>query len=76
MYKRQYQHNLYNDNYSGVDLSGSPEIEDIAKAYSVPFVKINDMSEVDDGIEKFLADKEACIMEVNVFSFESSKETR
>ncbi len=73
---REYQHNLYNDNYSGVDLSGSPEIEDIAKAYSVPFVKINDMSEVDDGIEKFLADKEACIMEVNVFSFESSKETR
>lgn len=73
---REYQHNLYNDNYSGVDLSGSPEIEDIAKAYSVPFVKINDMSEVDDGIDKFLADKEACIMEVNVFSFESSKETR
>lgn len=73
---REYQHNLYNDNYSGVDLSGSPEIEDIAKAYSVPFVKISDMSEVDEGIDKFLADKEACIMEVNVFSFESSKETR
>lgn len=73
---REYQHNNYNDNYFGVSIDGSPEIGDIAKAYKIPFVKVENMSEMNEGIEKFLADDGACIMECNVYSFEGSKEIR
>ena len=60
---RQFQHYNYDDNYSVVDLSGNPDLEKLASAYDMPFIRVNDMSEVDEAIEKFLADDNRYLME-------------
>ncbi len=60
---RQYQHFTYNDNYSVVDLSGSPDLEKIAEAYSIPFVRIENMDGIVDKIKAFLADDKTALME-------------
>ena len=61
---RQYQHFTYADNYSVVDLSGSPKLEMIAAAYDMKFTRVNNMSEADDAITKFLEDDKAHLMEL------------
>lgn len=60
---RQYQHNAYDDNYSVVDLSGSPDLEKIAQAYSIPFVRANNMDNIDEVIKNFLSTKGSGLME-------------
>ncbi len=60
---RQYQHFTYNDNYSVVDLSGSPDLEMLAKAYSIPFVRVTDMEDIDKKIADFLESDETALME-------------
>ena len=60
---RQYQHFTYKDNYSVVDLSGSPDLEKIAAAYDMPFYRVFDMQDVDKQIDAFLADPNAALME-------------
>ena len=61
---RQYQHFTYDDTYSVVDLSGSPDLEAIAKAYEMPFFRVEDMKKMTAQIDAFLKSKEACLMEV------------
>jgi acetolactate synthase-1/2/3 large subunit len=60
---RQFQHFTYDDNYSMVDLSGSPNLEMIAKAYDMPFYRIENMSQVESTLDEFLSQKKACLME-------------
>ena len=60
---RQFQHYNYADNYSVVDLSGNPDLSKLAAAYDMPFIRVNNMSEVDDAIEKFLKDDTRYLME-------------
>ena len=60
---RQYQHFTYKDNYSVVDLSGSPDLEMIAKAYDMPFKRVHDASEVSAAIEELLASDSSYLME-------------
>ncbi|MCH5281719.1 MAG: biosynthetic-type acetolactate synthase large subunit [Lachnospiraceae bacterium] len=60
---REYQHYTYKDNYSVVDLSGSPDLEMIAKAYDMPFIRLTDMKKADAAIDEFLNCKQACLME-------------
>jgi len=60
---RQYQHFTYKDNYSVVDLSGSPDLEHIAKAYDMKFIRIENMDDYKAGIKKFLKNDEAYLME-------------
>ncbi|MBS4961491.1 MAG: biosynthetic-type acetolactate synthase large subunit [Clostridiales bacterium] len=73
---RQYQSDVYQSHFVGVDLDGSPNLEYIAKAYGFGFVRIKDMSEVKDGIDEFLKDNGPCLLECSVDPMESSKETR
>ena len=40
---REYQHYTYKDNYSVVDLSGSPDLEKLAAAYDLPFLRLENM---------------------------------
>lgn len=61
---RQYQHFTYKDNYSVVDLDGSPNLEMIAKAYDIKFARVTKNSESKDAIKAFLANDEAYLMEV------------
>lgn len=60
---REYQHYTYKDNYSVVDLSGSPDLSKIAEAYGMPFISLKDMKDADKAIEEFLNCDQACLME-------------
>ena len=63
---RQYQHFTYKDNYSVVDLSGSPELSKLAEAYDMPFIRVENMQQADEAIDKFLANDESYLMEIMI----------
>ena len=60
---RQYQHFTYKDNYSVVDLSGSPDLEKLAAAYDMPFYRLFNMDDVESKIDDFLNNPNAALME-------------
>ena len=60
---RQYQHFNYNDNYSVVDLSGSPDLSKLAEAYDIPFTRVENMDNIEKVIADFLADESLGLME-------------
>lgn len=70
---RQYQHYNYQDNYSVVDLSGNPDLEKLSAAYDMPFIRVHNMAEVDDAIEKFLKDDERYLMECMIYPLDLVK---
>ncbi len=60
---RQYQHFTYQDHYSVVDLSGSPDLEKLASAYDLPFIRLENMDGAEAAIDRFLKDDESVLME-------------
>lgn len=60
---REYQHYTYKDNYSVVDLSGSPDLEKLASAYDLPFLRLENMAKAKETIEKFLKDDCSMLLE-------------
>lgn len=60
---REYQHFTYKDHYSMIDLSGSPDLELLAKAYGIPFLRLENMSDCDSTIDAFLAEDRSMILE-------------
>lgn len=60
---REYQHYTYKDNYSVVDLSGSPDLEKIAAAYGIPFLRLENMDGASGALDRFLAEDESMLME-------------
>lgn len=60
---RQYQHFTYKDNYSVVDLSGSPDLEKLAAAYGMPFLRLENMERAGEVIDAFLERDESILME-------------
>lgn len=60
---REYQHYTYKDNYSVVDLSGSPDLEKLASAYDLPFLRLENMERAQETIDAFLAKDESILME-------------
>ena len=60
---RQYQHFTYKDNYSVVDLSGSPDLEKLASAYDLPFFRLNDMDKLEEVLDAFLKEDESVLLE-------------
>lgn len=60
---REYQHYTYKDNYSVVDLTGSPDLEKLASAYDLPFLRLLNMSACEEMIDKFLEKDESMLME-------------
>ena len=63
---RQYQHFTYKDNYSVVDLTGSPNLEKLSAAYDIPFIRVENMEQADAAIDKFLADDTSYLMEIMI----------
>lgn len=61
---RQYQHFTYKDRYSVVDLSGSPDLEHIAEAYGMKFLRIENMKDIDAQIGELLEGDVSCLCEV------------
>lgn len=60
---REYQHFTYKDHYSMIDLSGSPDLELLAKAYGIPFLRLENMADCDSTIDAFLAEDRSVILE-------------
>ena len=60
---RQYQHFTYQDNYSVVDLSGSPDLEKLSAAYGIKFLRLENMDKCDEVIDAFLKEDESMILE-------------
>jgi acetolactate synthase-1/2/3 large subunit len=60
---REFQHHNYQDQYSVIDLSGNPDLEKIAAAYEMDFLRLNEMAEAEAAIDSFLAEDKAVLME-------------
>lgn len=60
---REYQHYTYADNYSVIDLSGSPDLEKLAEAYGIRFIRLADMDGCEEALTQFLESDDACLME-------------
>lgn len=60
---REYQHYTYKDNYSVVDLSGSPDLEKLAAAYSMDFARLENMEKADEVIDAFLQEDKSMLLE-------------
>ncbi len=60
---RQFQHFTYKDNYSVVDLTGSPDLEKLAAAYDMPFLRLANMEKCDETIEAFLKEDASILLE-------------
>ena len=60
---REYQHYTYKDNYSVVDLSGSPDLEKLSAAYGSPFLRLENMEKCDETIDAFLKEDTSMLLE-------------
>ncbi|WP_289284913.1 biosynthetic-type acetolactate synthase large subunit [Parablautia intestinalis] len=60
---REFQHYNYKDNYSVVDLSGSPDLEKLSSAYDMKFLRLENMDEANEKIDEFLKQDESVLME-------------
>ncbi len=60
---REYQHYTYKDNYSVVDLSGSPDLEKLAAAYGMDFARLENMEKADAVIDAFLKEDKSMLLE-------------
>ena len=61
---REYQHYVYKDNYSVVDIKdGTPDFGKLADAYGIPFIQVANMNGVTEKIKEFLKNDETTLME-------------
>ncbi|MCL2717547.1 MAG: biosynthetic-type acetolactate synthase large subunit [Lachnospiraceae bacterium] len=60
---REFQHHVYQDKYSVVDLTGSPDLEKIAEAYGMDFIRLYNMDDSETAIGRFLAEDKSVLME-------------
>jgi acetolactate synthase-1/2/3 large subunit len=61
---REYQHYTYKDNYSVVDIkNGTPNLEKLAAAYDIPFIRVENMSHANEKIKEFLKNDNTMLME-------------
>ncbi|MCM1183152.1 MAG: biosynthetic-type acetolactate synthase large subunit [Roseburia sp.] len=61
---REFQHYNYKDRYSVVDIkAGTPDLEKLAAAYGIPFIRVENMSHASEKIEQFLCEDNTMLME-------------
>lgn len=60
---REFQHYTYQDHYSVVDLSGSPDLEKLSSAYDMKFLRLENMDKADEKIDEFLKEDESVLLE-------------
>ena len=60
---REFQHYNYKDNYSVVDLTGSPDLEKLVSAYDMKFIRLENMEKADEALDVFLEKDESVLME-------------
>lgn len=60
---REYQHYTYKDNYSVVDLSGSPDLSKLSAAFGLKFMRQETMEGAQETIRAFLEKDESVLLE-------------
>ncbi len=60
---REYQHYAYKDNYSVVDLSGSPRLDKIAAAYDMQYQLLENMDRAEEVLDAFLKEDTSVLLE-------------
>ena len=60
---REYQQNTYKGRYSVVELGGGPDLEKLAQAYGMDFIRLEALDKMDEAIDAFLKDEDAVLME-------------
>ncbi|MDD6348207.1 MAG: biosynthetic-type acetolactate synthase large subunit [Lachnospiraceae bacterium] len=60
---RQYQNRLYRSRYTVTTLEGDPDLEKLAEAYGMAYLRIDDDSDVDRVTAEFLKDDRSTILE-------------
>ena len=60
---REYQQNTYKGRYSVVELGGGPDLEKLAQAYGMDFIRLEAPDNMDEAIDAFLKDEDAVLME-------------
>ena len=60
---REYQQNTYKGRYSVVELGGGPDLEKLAQAYGMDFIRLDAPDKMDEAIDTFLKDEDAVLME-------------
>lgn len=60
---REYQHYTYKDNYSVVDLTGSPRLDRIAAAYDMQYQLLENMDRTDEVLDAFLKEDTSVLLE-------------
>ena len=60
---REYQHYTYKDNYSVVDLSGSPMLDKIAAAYDMQYQLLENMDRAEEVLDAFLKEDTSVLLE-------------
>ena len=63
---REFQHYTYKDNYSVVDLSGSPDLEKLAAAYDMDFLRLENMEKAEEMIDSFLKENRSMLLECRI----------
>lgn len=70
---REYQHYTYKDNYSVVDLSGSPDLSKISEAYGFNYLRLENMDKASEVIDKFLKDDKSVLLEIVIDPYDLVK---
>ena len=60
---REYQQNTYKGRYSVVELGGGPDLEKLAQAYGMDFIRLEAPDKMDEAIDAFLKDEDAVLMD-------------
>ena len=60
---KEYQKNTYKRRYSVVELGGGPDLEKLAQAYGMDFIRLEAPDKMDEAIDAFLKDEDAVLME-------------
>ncbi len=63
---RQHQHLVYHDRFSVTDMSPTPDLDMLAKAYRIDYLKLTDENKMDETIREFLEDNRSILLEVCV----------
>lgn len=71
---REYQHYTYKDNYSVVDLSGSPDLEKLSAAYELPFLRLSNMEQAESVLDEFLKEDKSVLLECLIDPYDLVKQ--
>lgn len=66
----EHQFLIYKSNYQAVTIEGSPDFCKLADAYGIPSYRINENSQINDGIDKLMNTKGSFLLVIDVDPFE------